>query len=387
MNMRIGFDAKRAFENSTGLGHYSRTLIGSLATYFAKQEYYLFAPKLTDKFPTAAFKNIRLVWPTHFPYSLFRSAWRSRGITAELVRNNIDIYHGLSHEIPMGTREAGIKTVVTMHDLIFERFPHQYKPIDVWIYRRKFKHACRQADAIIAISQQTKKDLVSQYGVSEDKITVCYQSCDPLFSEIVSQPEKERIRQLYDLPERYFLSVGSLIERKNVMTICKAMLLLKDRLSIPLVIIGNGGKYKQALKKYIQENGLESQVIFLSEHAEAKRNEGFKRSTHFPAIYQMSEALLYPSTFEGFGIPVLEALCSRVPVITSNVSCMPEAGGDAAAYIHPLDAETLARKMETIALDKTVALGMAEKGWRHAQLFTPEICASHVFDVYKKLRP
>ena len=387
MNMRIGFDAKRAFENSTGLGHYSRTLIGSLATYFAGQEYYLFAPKITDKFPTSAFKNIRLVWPMRFPYSLLRSAWRSRGITAELVKNRIDIYHGLSHEIPMGTREAGIKTVVTMHDLIFERFPHQYKPIDVWIYRRKFKHACRQADAIIAISQQTKQDLVSLYGVSEHKITVCYQSCDPIFSDIVSQPEKERIRQLYDLPQRYFLSVGSLIERKNVMTICKAMLLLKYRLSIPLVIIGSGGKYKQALKKYIQENGLESQVIFLSEHAEAKRNEGFKRSTHFPAIYQMAEALIYPSTFEGFGIPVLEALCSRVPVITSNVSCMPEAGGDAAAYIHPLDADDLAIKMETIALDKTVAAQMTEKGWRHSQLFTPEICASQVFDVYKKLHP
>lgn len=383
--MRIGFDAKRAFQNSTGLGHYSRTLISSLALYFPENDYYLFAPKITNRYNTRDYPNLKTISPLRFPYKILRSAWRSSGVKKDLLNNNIDLYHGLSHEIPAGIKQTGIPSVVTMHDLIFERYPHQYKKIDVWIYRKKFKYACQNADAIIAISRQTKQDLVNIYKVPEEKITVCYQSCDPVFAKKISTEEKENIRKLYNLPDRFFLNVGSIIERKNLLTICKAINHLKNRLPIPLVVIGGGGKYKEQVKQYINSNGLQDQIIFLSENRETKQNEGFKSSAHFPAIYQMAEALIYPSTFEGFGIPILEALFSRVPVITSNVSCMPEAAGDAAAYIDPYDFESLALKMEAIAHDKTLAATMTEKGWDHAQKFTAQKCAEQVNNVYKKL--
>ncbi|HSN60587.1 MAG TPA: glycosyltransferase family 1 protein, partial [Ferruginibacter sp.] len=192
---------------------------------------------------------------------------------------------------------------------------------------------------------------------------------------------------LYNLPPRFFLNVGSIIERKNLLTICKAVNHLKSKLTIPLVVIGGGGKYKKQVKEYISSNGLENQIIFLSENEETKQNEGFKSSAHFPAIYQMAEAMIYPSTFEGFGIPILEALFSKVPVITSNVSCMPEAGGDAALYIDPYDYESLSLKMETIANDKTLAASITEKGWIHAQNFSQQKTAAHVMNVYKKLLP
>jgi len=384
--MRIGFDAKRAFQNNTGLGHYSRTLINSLCELYPQNEYFLFAPKFTDRFK-ASHQNTRIVTPSRFPYRFLRSAWRSSAVKTELIQEKIDLFHGLSHEIPFGIQDTGIRSVVTMHDLIFERYPKQYNAFDVWMYRRKFKNACKNADAIIAISNQTKKDLIDIYNVPAEKITVCYQSCDPRFAVVETSENKEAVRALYKLPPRYFLSVGSIIERKNLLTVCKAINLLKDTLNIPLVIIGNGGKYKQQVLKYIAENNLQNNIIFLSDSQEAKEQQAFKSSEHFPAIYQMAEALIYPSRFEGFGIPILEALNSRVPVITTNVSCMPEAGGDAAAYIEPFDHVTLASKMEGIATDKLLVESMQEKGWLHAQHFTPARTAAGVMKVYQKLIP
>jgi glycosyltransferase involved in cell wall biosynthesis len=385
--MHIGLDAKRAFQNSTGLGNYSRTLIASVAGYFPANDYYLFAPKITVGFDVSPYNNIKLITPQKFPFKMLRSAWRSFAMVKNIEEHKIDIFHGLSHELPAGIQKTGARSVVTMHDLIFERFPDQYKKTDRWIYRKKFKHACKYADAIIAISQQTKNDLIELYKIPEQKITVCYQSCDPIFSRQVTSEEKEKVRSLYRLPERFFLSVGSIIERKNLLTICKAMNTLKSSLAVPLVVIGNGGKYKVEVKKYIEANGLEDLIIFLSENEEAKSNEGFRSSAHFPAIYQCAEALIYPSVAEGFGIPVLEAMCSRLPVMTSDTSCLPEAGGDAAAYISPFDDKALAATMNAIANDKVLAASMAEKGWAHAQNFTTEKTATAVMEVYKKLIP
>lgn len=382
--MRIAFDAKRAYQNSTGLGNYSRTLVSSLAMYFPENQYFLFAPKITDRFDIHPFPNVQAFSPQQFPYTLVSSAWRSSGVKKDLLKNQIDIYHGLSHEIPLGIHRTGIQSVVTIHDLIFERFPNQHKKLDVLIYRKKFKHACKNANVIIAISHQTKQDLVDLYKLPPEKIEVCYQSCDPIFAEEVKKEEKEKIRNLYKLPPRYFLSVGSVIERKNLLTICKALNHLKHRLPIPLVVVGNGGSYKKLVKQYISQTGIEDLVIFLSDQPD-QGPKGAKSSSHLPAIYQMAEALLYPSTFEGFGIPILEAMFSKVPVITSNVSCMPEAGGDAAVYIDPFDFESLAEKMEEICNNKKLATSIGEKGWIHAQHFTPYKTALNVVEVYKKL--
>lgn len=386
--MRIGFDAKRAYQNGTGLGHYSRTLIQSLAKTFPENDYFLFAPKITDRFNSNLYPNLQPISPTKFPYTFLKAAWRSSGVKKELAALNINLYHGLSHEIPAGIHHTGIKSVVTIHDLIFERYPAQYNPIDVFIYRKKFKHACKNADAIIAISKQTKQDLVEIYQLPADKITVCYQSCDPSFMQQVTSEEKETIRILYDLPQQYFLTVGSIIERKNLLTLCKAMLLLKaQKVNIPLLVIGKGDGYEKKVRQFIQEHQLQEWVLFLSDNTVAREHPSFKNSNHFPAIYQMAVAMIYPSTFEGFGIPILEALCSRVPVITSNVSCMPEAGGDAAAYISPFDEKDLAEKMNAIATDAALSESMKEKGWIHAQKFSAELCATAVMNVYKKILP
>lgn len=382
--MNIGFDAKRAFHNGTGLGHYSRTLIRLLADHYQGNEYFLFNPKRSSKFELNG-ANIHEIVPGNFFHSLFSSAWRSSWVKSDLKKNKIDLYHGLSHEIPIGIQETGIKSVVTIHDLIHERFPEQYNPIDVKIYRKKFRYACTHTDKVIAISEQTKKDIIEFYKTPEEKIVVCYQSCNPAFSIPASIEEKKRIAQKYNLPPEFFLYVGSIIERKNLLNICKAVFLLRNELNIPLVVIGSGGKYKEQVKDFISQHKLDNKIIFLSENKTVKTDPEFQSPEVFAAIYQLAIAMIYPSFFEGFGAPVLEALWSRLPVITSNVSCLPEAGGAGAYYVNPSQAEEIAEGMRRIYYDKELVAAMIEKGWQHTRQFLPEKYAANMMDIYKSV--
>jgi glycosyltransferase involved in cell wall biosynthesis len=382
--MNIGFDAKRAYHNQTGLGYYSRTLISLLSKYYPGHQYFLFNPKPSRLF---AFNqpNIHEIRPRVFFHKVFPSAWRSSWVTGDLQKQQIDLYHGLSHEIPVGIQKTGIPSVVTIHDLIHERHPEQYNPIDVKIYSRKFRYACQHADKIIAISNQTKADIIEFYKIPADKIAITWQSCDPAFAVRIDDTEKEDIKKAYGLPAEFFLHVGSIIERKNLLNMCKAQLLLKDELNIPLVVIGSGGKYKQQVKDFIKEQGLEQRIIFLSENKNYTGDPASRKPSTLAAIYQSAIALIYPSFYEGFGAPVLEALWSRLPVITSNVSCLPEVAGDAAFYVDPAQPEEIAAGMKKIYSDSGFAATMKEKGWQYAQRSSPEKYAAAVMDIYLSL--
>jgi glycosyltransferase involved in cell wall biosynthesis len=382
--MNIGFDAKRAFHNGTGLGQYSRTLVQSLASGFPMHQYYLFNPKPGNRYRVLG-GNQHEVLPHQPLHRFFSAMWRSNWIKADLRRLQIDLFHGLSHELPWGIHRTSIPAVVTMHDLIHERYPHQYSFIDRNIYSRKFRYACAAASQIIAISQQTKQDLIDIYQVAPNRITVCYQSCNPAFANLVSHAEKEKVRQQYGLPPQFFLYVGSVIERKNLMNICKALHHLSDKQRLPLVVIGDGGSYKQQVKDFLRQQGMESAVLFLSEQTAAKQSPSFVNGSDFPAIYQSAAALLYASFFEGFGIPVLEALWSRLPVITSNLSCMPETGGDAAWYVDPADPYTIAQAMAAILEQTDRVAELVQKGLVHAQQFNAQACANAVMQVYGNL--
>ncbi|KAA2243494.1 glycosyltransferase family 4 protein [Chitinophaga agrisoli] len=376
--MNIAFDAKRAFQNNTGLGNYSRSLISALATYFPEHHYYLFAPKQTGLFNTAAYPGMQTVLPQKQWHRWFRSAWRSKYVVGDLQRDGIDLYHGLSHEVPFGIHHSGVKTVVTMHDLIFERYPGQYNPIDVLTYRRKARYACEHAHKVVAISEQTKADLLTYYNTPADKIAVVYQSCDPSFAVPHTPQELQSMKQRYGLPEQYLLYVGSVIERKNLLGIVQALQQLKGRFNMPLVVLGDGSAYKKKVKAYIAANGLTEQIIWLNERQRPANAD-------MPLLYQAAQALLYPSIFEGFGIPILEALWSRTPVITSRGSCFAETAGNAALYVDPLQPASIAQAIRQVTEDQALAQDMREKGWAHAQRFTADKCAAAMMEVYKGL--
>lgn len=382
--MNVGYDGKRAFQNRTGLGNYTRSLITILSRYFPQFQYTLFAPKKTDLFATAANKNILTVVPKSKFYKMFPSLWRQGGMVKDIKNAQMEIYHGVSNELPRGIENIPVKTVVTVHDLIFERFPETYHFEERYVHRWKIKRACKVADAIIAISKQTKEDLVNLYGINADKISICYQSCNPLFEKIISDSEKAAIKKKYGLPERYFLFVGSIAPRKNLVSICKAMILIKDKTNIPLVIIGNGKKEKAEVKALMKVNEMADRLIFLNE-LPVSAESSFSTAADFPAIYQQALALVYPSIFEGFGLPILEALWSKLPVICSNTSSMPEVAGEAALYFSPLDDEMLANHLLAVSTNEVLVADLSNKGFKQAQKFTAENYANNIVKVYKSI--
>jgi len=298
---------------------------------------------------------------------------------SDIEQLNLGIYHGLSNELPSGIQNSQTKSVVTIHDLIFEHYPHQYKALDVKIYHRKFNQACINSNHIIAISEATKQDVVKQYAIPESKITVCLQAVDERFGQNLETQELDIIRQKYNLPARYFISVGSIIERKNLLNVCKAFKQIQDR-EIGLVVVGKGSTYKHTIQDYLKENGLEPKVLFLEDHFPS---EGI--NTDLPALYQMAIGLLYPSRMEGFGIPILEAYHAGTPVLTSNCSSLLEIGQGAAILIDPDDVEQLSLQMNTLAKDEEFRKYHIHLGTQKRIEFTSKKHVDQVMQVYQSL--
>lgn len=366
--MKIGYDGKRAANNLTGLGNYSRSLIGHLAEVFPQNQYFIYSPKANLsvlKFPLFKLKNVLLKLPEKG--KLF---WRSLGIKKQLIKDQIELFHGLSHEIPVGLKSTGIKSIVTIHDLIFLRKPDYYKFIDRKIYKLKSKYACENADHIIAISEQTKRDIIEFYGTDPSKIEVIYQSCDDSFKTLLSANAKETIRTKYQLPEKYILNVGTIEPRKNLLAIIRAIPQINT--DYTLVVIGKETPYANPVKEEIKKLGLQQRIIFL-------KNVPF---ADLPGIYQMANTFIYPSYYEGFGIPIIEALYSQVPVVAATGSCLEEAGGPDSKYVHPDDNNDLAKQVNQILSDEKLQEIMKEKGIAYVQKFDDKLISKQLMDCY-----
>ena len=375
--MKIAFDAKRITHNATGLGNYSRYIVNILSSVYPKNKYLLFTPSTGNKSLMGRISNSKSII-FHYPLGViqrcFKSLWRSYFVTSDLLKNKVDLYHGLSNEIPMNLKENGIKSIVTIHDLIFLRFPTYYNYIDRLIYTYKFKKACENADHIIAISEMTKRDIVSYFNIDPSKITVIYQNCDNSFSIKATDDKKTVVRNKYNLPERYILSVGSIEDRKNVLLIIKALEHTKE--DVKFISIGKRTDYTIIVENYIKTHGLEDRVTLLHDVT----------FDELPTFYQLATLFIYPSFFEGFGIPVLEALHSGVPVIAAKGSCLEEAGGENSLYINPNDELELADKINMLLSDEKKRRFMQEKGKEYTNQFSDEIIARKITELYLKIK-
>ena len=337
MNHIIGFDAKRLVRNASGLGNYSRTLVGDLLRASTPQwSFRLYAP---DEGNPALVSQLQQDPRLTFCYpkadsSLFTLhsslLWRSRGIVSDLLRDGVQLYHGLSGELPLGIRRSGIRSVVTIHDLIFLRHPEYYKWIDRNIYAWKFRRTLQEADCIIAISECTRRDIIHYGHVPAEKIKLIYQSCSTFFKQPVSEDVLQKVNARYELPSRYIINVGTIEERKNIALAVKALPLLPADLH--LVIVGRRTPYADAVLQEADRLQVAHRVHILTGVPNAD----------LPAIYQMAEACVYPSRYEGFGIPIIEAIQSGLPVVACTGSCLEEAGGPDSLYVSPDDAEGMA---------------------------------------------
>ena len=368
--MNIGFDAKRAFCNRSGLGNYSRNIISSLQAYYPNESYGLFTPRTNDELFHKGMINS--ITPSGF-WQYFSSLWRYTQMGKCAREYNVNLFHGLSNELPKDIKKSGAKSVVTIHDVIFMRYPEWYKWHDREMYRQKTAFACQAADAIIAISHQTKDDLVHYFQVSPEKIHVIYQPCNFAFTDIqYTDTQQKQITQRVNLPEQYLLMVGNIEKRKNILNVIKTY--QHYPIELPLLIVGRKNEYAQTLKQYTEEHQIKN-IHFLHDIS----------SFELPYIYKRASILIYPSFFEGFGLPIIEALSSRTPVITSNVSCFKETAGDGALYIDPDNMEAMSNAIQCIINDKSLRNQLVNAGYQHIQQFNHRLIAQQIMELYQSL--
>lgn len=377
--MKIGFDGKRALFNFRGLGNYSRGIIEGILDY-PQHECFLFAPALKD--PRAITwlekinsRNLHFIENQSLLGKISPSLWRSFLIESDLKKYNLDIYHGLSHEIPYRLERAPYKKVVTMHDLIFLRYPEYFPFIDRMSYLQKFTYASKRSDLILAICEQTKKDLIHYLNVDEKKIVVHYQSCDPHFYQLRDEKIIKSFKKDFKLPAQYILSVGAFEERKNQLLLIEAFSRLIQKVPHHLVLIGNGKKYLDQCKDLIKKLNLENRVHIYT-------NVSFNE---LPLYYQGAELFCFPSHFEGFGIPIVEALFSNVPVITSLGSCFPESAGPHSVYVDSHSLNELTVNIENVLNNSEQMNQMKEKGLEFVQKFTRNQVTNELVKHYSQL--
>lgn len=374
--MKVGFDAKRAAQNRTGLGNYSRFVIRILSEHLPNLECHLYTPN-PNRVPfleeISTLKSLNL----HFPHTKFwrkwSAIWRVWGVTQDIKQDGMEIYHGLSNELPLNIRRAGVKSVVTIHDVIFRHYPKYYHFIDRKIYDYKFRKACRHADKVIAVSEFTKCEIMHYYGTPAAKIDVVYQGCDKSFAAPISEEKLREMRQKYNLPKDYLLYVGSIEERKNLMLVARALSLMEQK---PMVIaVGKRTSYVARIKDYLDKERLTSHFRFFHTIP----------FTDLPSLYRMATVFVYPSRIEGFGIPMLEALTSGVPAIGCTGSCLEEAGGSDSIYVDPDDADTMAKVIGRVMEDEALRSVMIVKGKEYAKRFSDERLCADLVEVYESL--
>jgi glycosyltransferase involved in cell wall biosynthesis len=365
--MNIGLDAKRIFFNNSGLGNYGRRFYRALAKNPEGDHFLLYSPRHvaeTNPYRGEIDKtNSEIIIPDNPLFkTLGGSPWRSGLINSRLKKDQIGIYYGLSNEIPFGGKNSGIVKVVIIHDLIFLRFPQLYPGIDVFFYKQKTRYAAKNADRIIAVSEQTKRDIVEFYHVPEEKISVIYPCSDPIFYNGQTVDSSG----FFNPKRKYIISIGAITPRKNLMKTVQAFNMVRDKYDLDLVVIGTavglGKEYLKSVMSFISENHFSERVHFLK-----------SVPYHYvPDLCRKAELMVYPSQFEGFGMPIVEGLFSGIPVITSRGGCFPEAGGDAAVYVNPDEFDEIAGWIEKLMESDSLRNDLAAKGLKYAEKFRQE---------------
>ena len=347
--MKVGFDAKKAIRNHTGIGNYSRRCIQAVKQSGTEtQEFYCGIPLLGE-------------------------IWRNCLQWLSIRKSRVDIYHGLSNELPFGITWSGTKSVVTIHDLIFLRLPETYGWLQRLILNAKTRYACKAADRIVAVSEMTKRDLVNYYRVAPERIDVVYQSISDIYRHTLSDEDLKACAQRYHLPDCYMLCVGTIQERKNQHTLVKSLPLLPG--NVHLVLVGKEEAYANLVRQTAEELNVGSRVHIYT---------GVP-SSDLPAFYQLATVFACLSRFEGFGIPLTEALASGLPVIGATGSCLEEAGGPHSIYLSPDDVEGLAQRVNMLLTDKELRETMSKQGKTYSLRFTDEQLGCGLMSIYRSM--
>ena len=318
-----------------------------------------------------ALDRANIIYPKGWFWRLLPSVWRLFGQWKQIRALELDAYHGLSGEIPIQSKGGTIPKIVTIHDLIFLSHPHFYKIWDRIIYRFKFRYAVKTADHVIAISEQTKLDVIKYFKTNAEKVTIIYQGCSDAFKKDYSKEELEFTRKKFNLPAEYIINVGTIQERKNALSLIKAI----KGTAYHVVLVGKEKKYADKIHEYVSKHNLKEQVTFL-------KNINVKE---LAMTYQNATVFCYPSVCEGFGIPIIEAMYSKIPIIVTRGGCFPEAAGPDAIYIEPYDIKQIREKLHWIFKNPEERQKLAQKGFRYVQRFSDKNVGQSLLKLYKSI--
>jgi len=364
----VGYDAKRLFHNHSGLGNYSRTLVSGMRQYASQIETVLYSPRAEKSRYFQEYDDKHIV---RSRAGMGAGIWRSVTQSSSWESDQLTHFHGLSHELPWLASKSSVKKIVTMHDLIQLRYPADHRAHDRWIYTQKIKRALDIADRVICISESTRDDILHHFDIDQSRLAVIYQSCDERYQAPRDPSRLAAIRSKYDLPSDYLLFLSGARPRKNVLGVLRAYQQLQGERP-PLLLLGSPSGYKEQIQTLALDKGTISTIHF----AHVLNEE-------LPYIYDGALLYLYPSHYEGFGLPILEAFARQVPVLTSNVSSMPEAAGDAALLIDPADDQQIADGIRQVLDDSTLAEHMVLRGTKQLHHFSLEKAVTETVEVYR----
>jgi glycosyltransferase involved in cell wall biosynthesis len=365
--MFIGIDASRATRRErTGTENYSLNLIGHLLALESGHRYRLYfnQPPGGELFPTAADLELR-VMP-------FPRLWTHLRLSWEMARQPPEVLFVPAHVLPLVHPRS---SVVTVHDLGYLTYPEAHRLVDRLYLDLSTRYNARAARRVIAVSQATKDDLVRQYGIEPDKITVVYSGCEERMQPVEDEGTIERVKAGYHIGGDYVLYVGTLQPRKNLERLLEAYAMVRRRAkrgeTPGLVIAGRKGWLYDQIFQQVKRLGLESEVTF----------PGYVPQEDLPALLSGARLFVYPSLYEGFGLPVLEAMACGTPVLCSNVSALPEVAGKAALLVDPLDVKGMAEAMDRLLGDEGLRSQLVERGYRQVRRFSWGRCARETLAV------
>ncbi len=374
--MRIGINALQLTVRNSGVGQYINNMVSSLLSLSADQFiiYFSCGNKRTE---WLALMNVVLKeTPYYKEQVILRNLYELFYFGLEIRKDSLSLLWSPDTKAPLKI-PTNIPFVVTVHDLAIFREPETYQYSRVIYWRKLFKRAIHKASCVVAISHTTRNDLIELMNVSPQKIKVIYNGVNPFFRIIDDINFLEQVSQKYCLPKKFLLFVGLFSPRKNIAGILRAFSILKNKYQIPhqLVMVGEKGWLYQDDLKLVHSLDLEKKVFFT----------GYVEDEDLPAVYNLADAFIFPSLYEGFGLPVLEAMACGTPVVTSNISALPEVVGPAGILVNPHNHEEIASGVYRLLSDRKLSSELVKAGLERSRQFTWENAAREMLMVFREL--
>jgi glycosyltransferase involved in cell wall biosynthesis len=375
---RIAVNAQ-AYEHSlpTGIGTYTEQLYQHIWAIDATNKYVFFSNRHSERLEQCGGDNVAFMRaPSPLANKYLRVGWENAVLPIRLLKGEVDLLHSVNYSLPF-LMPSRIKKIVTVNDLIWLKFPDQFPRDSVRAAKKRFQHACRSADAIISISENTREDVLEGFHCSDEKLRVIYDGVDiERFRKSRGQPSLEQgMRLKHHLPNNFILWVGGYRKHKNVELLCSAFSMAKRRVSLPhkLVLCGPDLLSKPSVRDILARHGDDIMAV------------GPVTDEELVMLYSIADAFVFPSLYEGFGLPVLEAMACGTPVITSNRSSLPEVAGNAAILVNPDVEEQIADAIVNVITDDSLRQLLCQRGLERVKLFTWENTAHETLKLFEEV--